>query len=160
MTGPERHVQKALNHALDAQAANHHEERMLFDPSPEMDSLMEYILGLPMPDQTRRVLLAKAQLVLEQNRLERDCERNIAGHLDGVVKRANCPGVKELAPKLARMLKAEHTGGYVSLVCHVRDLCRSPFVGPGILMSDSMRAQLGDGPGGRLRELVVLVEAC
>lgn len=160
---------------MDAVAANDHEARMLFDPSPEVDSLAEYTLAvasrirdLPMPAETRSQLLplataahGRTRAVIVQNRRERSCETDAAGALDGVARRIHQVPVKELRSRLTPLLSASARDGiaYVHLVRELADLLANPWVGREVLLSGALAHELGLEPSARLRELVEQMEA-
>lgn len=148
---------RALDHLLEAQAANDIEAQRLFNASPEPDSLLEYIEALPMPDRTRRVLRGCASSIVILNDRERDAERAATRLLDAQAPRSlrDTIGVKGAARLLRPVL-----GGDFQMECStIRRLLADPRCGVKVLRSRSMVGQLGRLQHARLVELLDGMEA-
>lgn len=157
-----RPCQQALDHVLDARAVNQAEHRALVNlDTPEIDSLIEAIVRLPMPDATRVALSRYADRVLALNTREAEHELQAAGQLDPLCARCRTVGFKKLADTLRPQLAA-NTGNdgaaYVRLVCTIRRYAEDPQVGPATLRSRTLRHELGHGPHDALCALLTEIE--
>jgi len=160
VVAPLRTVEHSRNHVLDAIAVNDMEAARLHNPvTPQADSLLEYIEVLPMPDSTRRTLRGCANTVFLLNAQEGDCERSAVPGYEALCRRAHRYPVRRLADDLRPLLGMHDGVGFVRLVCRVRELLAHEQVGRDVLLSSALRHELGDGPAGRLTEMVGWIEA-
>jgi hypothetical protein len=74
---------------MNAQALNARQDRLLHDPSPEIDSLREILIALAVPELSRAArlrLVARGVHLVDQvaqhNQLERDHEHEVTGHAE------------------------------------------------------------------------------
>lgn len=157
---PMRNIESYRDHVLDALALNSMEASRLHNPAtPEPDSLLEYIETLPMEDHSRRVLRGCANSVFMLNAREGDCERSAVPTLEEACRRKYRYSVQRIADELRPVL-AQHDGtGFVRQVFKVRELLAHEQVGREVLLSGALAHELGDGPAGRLVELVEWIEA-
>jgi hypothetical protein len=95
----------ALEPALDAEVLNHDQARLIYDPSPQIDSLVELV------DGAFKNAVAMARLLSElaaSNGLELDRERMIAGFADDLAAALrHCEHNTTDGPLSARRLAAE-----------------------------------------------------
>lgn len=109
------------DHALDAIAHNLNQDRLIANPSTEVDSLVEHLAVLnrtSLPEQRPHIaaIVTIVKGLLNSNRLELGCTQHIAGTADELQVR----GVKPLAKKaVARELRDP-----------LANLLRSKLIGP------------------------------
>lgn len=100
---------------LEAQAENDLQEKIVYDPSPERDSLVEHLVALPRPDVDPVAVAADmTQLVrvwLESNRRERGHQHAAVAPLDSLTTLLHAEGlrsaltIKDAARRLRDPLK-------------------------------------------------------
>lgn len=159
---------RGLAAAMDSRALNLAQTRLLFNPTPEEDSLAEDIAGLlrhGVPAETVARLTTRCRLVLQSNVVEGDGEMTIAGIFEDQIQRtllapvARRATVKSLAARLRDPLGVMASGGcdgvaYFKACCAVRDVIQT--VPAGQLLTPSMRHELR---GRRYDLLASLVDA-
>lgn len=89
-----------LDPAMDAIALNREQQRLVYDPSPEVDSLLEHVNALaaaaPGPTGT---ILALLRRFLASNQLEGDSERRIAAAADQLTRDLRRSELNSVAPR-------------------------------------------------------------
>lgn len=156
---PQRTVEHATDHTLDAIAINATEAQRLHNPTtPEADSVLEYVELLPMPDHTRRVLRGAVTSVWQLNEREGDASRRAAQAFADRCRREHRYPVKQIAHELRGLLRETDGLGYVRLVCTIRRLLAHEQVGRDVLLSPAVAHELGAGPTRKMHVLVAAVE--
>lgn len=166
------HAERTFLHpALDAQAANAHQDRLIYDPTPEVDSLAEHLRealkGTTGPArQHLRSAFALLTQVAHANHAERDHEQTIGGAADHLVtslRRAErVTGTKQLTAKgVARALRdplgRTEPGAPMTtaVIADLREIHRvADQVTLDLLLSGAVQHELGDAKFERLAEIV------
>lgn len=150
---------KALEHVLDARSANLDQHRVLFDPSPEIDSLGEWIAGLPISTAERRRGMRFVRDLMDLNEAEGRLEQEAAGLLDPMVvgRRLRAEGltVKQIACRLRRPLRAG--APYLQAVRAVRT--EAALVDVAKLRGPGLANELGPAATRRLHLILNGIEA-
>lgn len=149
VTAPELATQR--DRAMDAHALNRAQAALLFDPSPECDSLAEYIVALrryQVPEWIVTEMLHLTRELITSNDLEGEVERLAAGDLERLAAAARAPRrqpratVKQLA---ALVREHDDAGTLPELVACTPD---------GRLTQRSLLHELGKARAARLMECV------
>lgn len=101
-------LRDCVTRAVEAIALNDEQARVLFDPSPAIDSLAERIVALRhrgVPEPVIRDLLMDVRRLLHLNQSERGEECTIAGRLDALVARP--PGENLTFKTIAQRLRGD-----------------------------------------------------
>lgn len=158
------HVQidRVLEQVMHARAAGHAQHRVLYNPTPEVDSLVEEIIALPIDTAVRRRLLDFVRQVAHLNHAEAEHERAAAGTLDELLTigrravttapRGTTMSVKTIAGLLRPALR---TGGDPADIIVRGLLTRVPR---STLLGKGMRGELGKQPHATLTLLVERIE--
>jgi hypothetical protein len=113
-----RRADNALNALLDARAHNLEQARLLFNPSPEADSLIEQLHGLDafdVPPREVQTLVDQAVELYRSNQAEGHREQDAAGALDG--------HIRDLAAGISNDLTLKGLGRQVRLLLQQLDEC-------------------------------------
>lgn len=151
---------RVLEHVLDARSINIDQHRVLFDPATEeVDSLGEWIAGLPISTAERRRGLRFVRDLMDLNEAEGSLEQSAAGLLDPVVggRRLREEGLtaKQIASRLRRPLRADSS--YVAAVRAVRaELARVEVAD---LRGRGVSGELTKAQGRRLHAILDAIEA-
>jgi hypothetical protein len=161
-------LRPVLRDVLDARGSNLAQARLLFNATPEVDSLIELVHTLPVDLGTKRLLLTYCSDLLTLNADEGEHERQAAGILDAAVaalrhaatveRQTNPFTVKALArrlrPPLAIIANAGHHDA-LAFVTAVRTIDEVVAVVPvSQLLTPSVRNQLGPNRYQLLEQLV------
>lgn len=101
-------IQPVLDKALDARCHNIDQDNLLFNPSPEVDSLGELLAAAPMPPEMKAAAFNFIRMLAKSNQAEGGCENDIAGAADELIllaRRAPSPGEALTVLGLARALR-------------------------------------------------------
>lgn len=157
-------VQPALDDLLGAQAENARQERLLFNPDTEVNSLVEHVLDLRrygVPKDRLRQILADLREVLISNGREREGERTAAGVLDDLLRSMHAGGMRsqirvhELSRALRPLLAREGAGVQPHAALAHRDILRlAETYGTEKLLCAGLRWQLTPAQYTRLTELL------
>lgn len=106
-------MRPALDAILDARGENLRQARLIFDPSPEDDSLIEHVVALMRPGADATARAAQMATLLRQlltsNSREGEHERVAAGVLDALCAALHTDGVRSaLTVKAAATLLRPH----------------------------------------------------
>lgn len=79
-----------LNEAMDARAHNMDQARLLWNPTPEADSLLEYLHEIrdAVPVEVMSKMLTLIRQLVESNQVEGEHERRLAGFADQMAQYA------------------------------------------------------------------------
>lgn len=166
---PDLHaISPALTEVTEARGANLAEQQLIYNRTVEVDSLVEKIHTLGIPDPARRELLDYCRRIFKINRVEGEHERQAAGILDHAVVRLRDETLnhnlrslltvkaiaRTLRPALAVIAKpADHDAiAFVKSVRAVDDLIAE--AGAQRLLTASVAHELGPGRYRLLQQLV------
>lgn len=162
-------LMRCVDHATDAAAANRQQAALLFNATPEIDSLAERLITLHqhgVPRHHIRQLLADVKKLIALNDDEHHCERTIAGALDALARAEHAAergtrGRDQLTIRgLVRALRddldtiATAAGGteYALAATRVREVCE--HVPAEKLLGGTLRHELGGRRHDLLAEIV------
>ncbi len=145
---------------LDALASNALQGRLLIDPSPEVDSLVEKIAALRrhgVPGETLRDLLRDCQHVIELNHGEAASERTASENADRITRRAEhartAPDARGTRPTV-RSVSARLRPALRTILAHREgpptapqpmSLARAWFIAHDVIVRTPTRTLLGSG---------------
>lgn len=154
-----------LHPAMDARALNLDQERLFFNPTPEVDSLLEHLTAAGMNPAARAACLDVIRRLVAANRAEGEAERQLAGAADRLAvelrtaesEGLGAPSAKRLAALLREPLgviakpPAEDGLRFVAAVRQVDTAIRE--TPESVLLSSTVEHELGPGRFALLRRL-------
>lgn len=158
-------LRPVLDCALEARAENLEQTALLWDPSPECDSLIEYIARLVALGADIGImadLTALVRRIAESNEREGGHEQTIAGVLDRVTRELHVAGVRSalsakaaaraLRPALATIAGQPDGPAFFRAACAVRDVADE--LDDSVLRGPGLRNALGAGRHDLLLSLI------
>lgn len=168
MSDASRSRTEALEPAMEVIAIGHSERSDLYDPSPELDSVLEFLLALPRDTPDRAAAITWTSRALAKNELQISHGRTIAGYADELTRDhhdAECNGgattlgiqaiaralripLATIAEPTARTSADERLDAFAAIHAVVTAVPRAQ------LLSDGVRYELGIAKSAVLERIV------